>query len=234
MISLVIPAGLAAREWFRLRLGCVAASVVLFAVSVALLGLLTPGYNPWSDTVSRLGSPGERWALAARLVFIGYGLLVIAGAGALRPAIRHHGRALTLLLTLYAVTCIVAGLAPKDQPGAPHTAASQVHVASTVAGGTLAIAAMLLVARYGRTGRARRAALVMAVLTALAAGVFRFTWGTPVYGLLERLVLGLGMGWISVLAARTLRANRLSGLVGQAVLDGVPDQLDPVMQLQLA
>jgi Protein of unknown function (DUF998) len=197
-------AGLAAREWSRIRLGCVAASVAMFALAVVVLGALTPGYDQWSDTVSRLGSPGERWALAARVVFMAYGLLVIAGASTLRPSAGRHGRMLALVLGLYGVTCIVAGLAPKDQPGAPHTATSQVHVASTVAGGALAIAAMMLVARYGLTRRARRAAIVMAALTGLAAGVFRFTWGTPVYGLLERLVLGLGMGWISVLAARTL------------------------------
>lgn len=210
MTSLVIPAGLAAREWLRLRLGCLAASVVMFAVPVGILGALTPGYNQWSDTVSRLGSPGERWALAARLVFIAYGLLVITGADALRPSVSNHGRILTLLITLYGLTCIVAGLAPKNQPGTHPTAASQLHVASTVVGGALAIGAMLLVARHGLTGRARRAALVMAPLTALAAGVFRFTWGTPVYGLLERLVLGLGMCWISVLAARTLSQQGLS------------------------
>jgi hypothetical protein len=197
-------AGRAAREGSRLRLGGVAASVALFALAVVVLGALTPGYDQWSDTVSRLGSPGERWALATRLVFMIYGLLVIAGAGTLRPSVGRHGRTLALLLSLYGVTCIVAGVAPKDQPGAPHTAVSQVHVASTVAGGVLAIGAMMLVARYGLTRRARRAALVLALLTGLAAGVFRFTWGTPVYGLLERLVLGLGMGWISVFAARAL------------------------------
>ena len=31
---------------------------------------------------------------------------------------------------------------------------------------------------------------------------------TPVYGLLERLVLGLGMCWISVLASRAFMARR--------------------------
>jgi hypothetical protein len=195
------------------------------ALAVVVLGALTPGYNQWSDTVSRLGSPGERWALAAPAVFIGYGLLVVAGAGPLRAAVQHHGRTLALLLGLYGVTGIVAGLAPKDQPGAPHTAASQVHVASTVVGGALAIGAMVLVASYGLTSRARHAAIVMALVTGLAAAVFRFTWGTAVYGLCERLVLGLGMGWISAQALL---------LVRQPVLDGVPDQLDPVVQLQLA
>ncbi len=152
MTSLVIPAGLAAREWARLRLGCVAVSAALFALAVVVLGALTPGYSQWSETVSRLASPGERWALAARAVFIVYGLLVIAGAGTLRHRVQRRGGALVLLLSLYGVTCVVAGLAPKDQPGV-HTITSQVHVASTVAGGALAIGAMLLVARYGLTRR---------------------------------------------------------------------------------
>jgi hypothetical protein len=155
-------ASLAAREWSRIRLGCVAASVALFALAVVVLGALTPGYDQWSDTVSRLGSPGERWALATRLVFMIYGLLIITGAGTLRPSVGRHGRMLVLLLGLYGV------------------------------------------ARYGLTRRARRAAIVMVALTGLAAAVFRFTWGTPVYGLLERLVLGLGMGWVSALAAQAL------------------------------
>jgi hypothetical membrane protein len=199
-------AGLAAREWSRIRLGCVAVSVAMFALAVVVLGALTPGYNPWSDTVSRLGSPGERWALAARVVFMVYGLLVITGAGTLRPSVRRHGRTLTLLLSLYGVTCIIAGLAPKDQPGV-HTITSQVHVASTVAGGALAIGAMLLVARYGPSARARRAAAVLALLTIAASVVLRCTWGSPVYGLSERVVLGLGMGWISALAGSALAGS---------------------------
>jgi hypothetical membrane protein len=136
-----------------------------------------------------------------------YGLLVIAGASTLRHRVQRRGGALVLLLTLYGVTCIVAGLAPKDQPGV-HTMASQVHVASTVAGGALAIGAMLLVARYGLTPRARRAAAVLAPLTIAASVVLRCTWGTPVYGLSERVVLGLGMGWISAVAGSALYQGR--------------------------
>jgi hypothetical membrane protein len=207
MTSLTVNAGLASREWSRIRLGGVAASAALFALAVVVLGALTPGYDQWSETVSRLASPGARWALAARAVFIAYGLLVIAGASTLRHCVQRHGRALALLLTLYGAACIVAGLAPKDQPGV-HTAASQVHVASTVTGGALAIGAMMLLARYGPTGRGRRAAAVLALLTTMASVIVRCTWGTPVYGLCERVVLGLGMCWISVLAARALVAHR--------------------------
>jgi hypothetical protein len=50
----------------------------------------------------------------------------------------------------------------------------------------------------------------MALLTALAAGIFRFTWGSQVYGISERVLLGLGMCWISVLAARALIQFRSS------------------------
>jgi hypothetical membrane protein len=207
MTSLTVNAGLASREWSRIRLGGVAASAALFALAVVVIGALTPGYDQWSETVSRLASPGERWALAARAVFIAYGLLVIAGASTLRHCVQRHGGALALLLALYGAACIVAGLAPKDQPGI-HTATSQLHVASTVAGGALAIGAMVLVARYGLTRRARRTAAALALLTTMASVILRCTWGSPVYGLCERVVLGLGMCWISVLAARALIAHR--------------------------
>lgn len=200
----------ATRGWCRVRLGCVAASTGVFAVAVLVIGSLTPGYDQWSDAVSRLASPGERWALAARAAFAAYGLLVVAGASTLRPCAGRHGPTLARCLTLYAVACIIAGVAPKDQPGAPHTAVSQLHVVAAILAGALAIGAMTLVARFGPAPATRRAAAAMALLTALAAGIFRFTWGTQVYGISERVLLGLGMCWISVLAARALIQSRSS------------------------
>jgi hypothetical protein len=187
------------------RLGCVAVSTAVFAAAVVVIGALTPGYNQWSDAVSRLASPGERWALAARAAFAVYGLLVIAGASALRPYAGRHGRTLAACLTLYGVAAIVAGVAPKDQPGAPHTMVSQVHVGAAIGAGALAIAAMTLVAGYGPARATRRVAAAMALLTVLAAVVFKYAWGTQLYGVTERALLGLGMCWISALAARALR-----------------------------
>jgi hypothetical protein len=191
-------------DWFRVRQGCVAVSAVAFATAVIVIGSLTPGYNQWSDAVSRLASPGERWAPATRAAFAVYGLLVIAGASTVRPYAGRHGRTLTACLTLYGVAAIVAGVAPKDQPGAPHTVVSQVHVWAAIGAGALAIGAMLLVSGYGPTQAVRRTAAAMALLTVLAAVVFRFVWGTQLYGVSERVLLGLGMCWISVLAGRAL------------------------------
>jgi hypothetical protein len=110
-------------------------------------------------------------------------------------------------LTLYGMACVIAGVAPKDQPGAAHTAVSQMHVAAAVLAGALAIGAMALVSRCGLTLATRRAAVAMALLTALASGIFKYTWGTQMYGISERLLLGLGMCWISALAARALIAS---------------------------
>jgi hypothetical membrane protein len=191
--------------WIRVRLGCVAASVAVFTAAVIVIGALTPGYDQWSDAVSRLASPGERWALAARAAFAVYGLMVITGASTLRRYGGRRGRLLAACLTLYGVACVVAGAAPKDQPGAPHTVVSQVHVWAAIGAGALAIAAMTLVSGYGPGRAARRGAAVMALLTVLAAVAFRFTWGSQLYGVSERVLLGLGMCWISALAARALR-----------------------------
>jgi hypothetical protein len=102
--------GMISRGWSRIRLGCAAASAVVFALAVIVIGSLTPGYDQWSDAVSRLASPGEPWALAA--------------------------------------------------------------------------------------------------------GIVKYTWGTQVYGISERVLLSLGMCWISMLAARALIASTSDAAAG--------------------
>jgi hypothetical protein len=59
---------------------------------------------------------------------------------------------------------------------------SQVHLNAAIAAGALAVGAMALVSACGPTRATRRTAAAIALLTRLAAGAFRLTWGTPVYG----------------------------------------------------
>lgn len=196
------------RTWAWIRLGCAASSFPVFAVAVIILGSVTPGYSQWSDPVSRLASPGEPWAPGARAVFAIYGVVIIASAGSLRNCGQRHGHWVSLVLALYGLACVVAGIAPKNQPGTPPTLASQVHVTAAVLAGALLVGAMVLISRCAATIVTRRTATAMAALTGAAAGIFRLTWGTHLYGLSERLLLGLGMGWLSALAASALTSAR--------------------------
>jgi hypothetical protein len=173
----------------RSAAGCARLSGLVLALTVVAIGILTPGYRPAVDTVSRLGSPGQPYAAVARAGFVLYGLLVLAGT----PAVRGPRR----LVGAYGVAAIVAGLAPKDAAGAPHTPWSAIHVDAAVLGGVAIVAAMAVVAgdRSGPSWR-RRSSLAAAAITVLAALAFRLCWGSPVYGLLERIVLAVPAVWV--------------------------------------
>jgi hypothetical protein len=73
---------------------------------------------------------------------------------------------------------------------------------------------MTLVSRCGPTRATRRAAAAMVLLTGLAAVILKYSWGTQVYGISERVLLGMGMCWISALAARALIAGTPDAAAG--------------------
>jgi hypothetical membrane protein len=177
-------------------------SAVVLAATVVVVGALTPGYRPWTDAVSRLGSHDEPHALFVRLGFMVYGLLIIAGAAPMAARVPTRTRLLAFLLGGYGAAAIVAGLAPKDPPAATHTFTSQVHVASTILGGAMLLFAIALVHRYAAKAADRRNATVIGALMVLAIAVFPFTWGTPAYGAIEISLLTSATGWLVALAAR--------------------------------
>ena len=183
----------------RLRLaGAIAAGPAL-AMAITIAAVRTPGYSNWRDTVSRLGSPGQPWARLVQLAFVGYGLSVIAGSGAITH-VRHSSRMFLASIRVYGAGAVIAGLAPKSLPGASPTTASQVHVYATVVGGIAIVTAMAMVSVTdpSPTVRATSAAAAVVVLTASAA--FRFTWGASYYGAIERLVLLPALAWVTVIA----------------------------------
>lgn len=176
---------------------CARLSAGVLAATVMVVGAMTPGYRPWADTVSRLGSPGQPYAATARAGFVLYGLLVLAGAAAVRGP--------RWLVGLYGTAAVVAGLAPKDAAGQPHTALSALHVQATILGGAAIVASMLAVAWDGDWSASyRRASLATAGATVAAAVVFRLTWGSPVYGLVERVLLAVPAAWVAWAAPRTV------------------------------
>jgi hypothetical protein len=173
------------------------------AVAVILAGL-QPGYSWTADTVSRLGSPGQPHALMVRTAMIAYGLLVLATAAPLRRLVERGGVVLVTLVGAYGGAAVVAGLAPKDGPAVPPTAASQVHVAATVLGGAALIGATLLVARHGRRSIDRVTAAMAGTAGLALAVAFRALWGSPVYGLIERALLSLAALWLVTVSLRSV------------------------------
>jgi hypothetical membrane protein len=184
---------------------CIVAGAGAIVTTIVGVGAITPGYRPLTDAVSRLGSPDEPHALLARAGLALFGLLVIAGAQALGEHTPGRERLLAWLVGGFGAAAVVAGLAPKDPPGAPHTVTSQIHVASAIAGGAVLLVAMALVAGSATVRSVRLRATAVCALTTCFVVVFPFTWGTPIYGLVELLLLGLAVGWLVSLAIRLCR-----------------------------
>lgn len=194
-----------ARGLRNTRLAGIVASGVVMLLTVAVVGAITPGYSPMAETVSRLGSSGQPHAWLERGGVLLYGALVVAGAGALGSYAPTRERLLAWAIGGYGVAAVVSGLAPKDPPHGRHTLASQVHVDASIGGGAALMLAMLLVARYAPLRSSRAAATTLTAVTAAGIIVFRFTWGSSIYGLVERGLLAIAVGWLVSLALQSLR-----------------------------
>jgi Protein of unknown function (DUF998) len=184
-------------------LGALVAGPML-AVVTLIAGTATAGYDPWANTISRLASPRQPFALPVALSFVLYGLLVLWAATPLASAFSSSGRTASALLSLYGAAGVVCGLAPKDLPGVATTPASRVHVAATIVGGVAVLGCMALAVAQEPSGAWRRTTLALFLATIVAAVTFRQAWGTSIYGALERVVLGVPMLWVTALAARAL------------------------------
>jgi Protein of unknown function (DUF998) len=181
---------------------------LLATVTVVVGGLLTPGYNPMTRTISRLAEPGLPAAFAVELAIAVVGVALLALAIGLGPG-STGGRA---LLAVAAGGLLVAAAIRLDPASAPATA--EHRLATTVAmlgltGAPLAFASSLRRrvgwAAYARVSFAFGAAEVAVLLVGLALLSTAFAeWGAW-----ERCFLALAMGWVVLLSARLLSARKI-------------------------
>jgi len=185
----------------RLHLQLIAAisGAPLILVVTVVAAWHTPDYSGWRDTVSRLGSPGQPWQGGVRVTFVVYGLLVAVGCAVLARS-RGYAHGWAWAVGIFAMCAVVAGVAPKDMPGEPHTTASTVHVFATIVGGISVVGALLYSSRVDANRRVRLVSAALAVATVIATIAFRLTWGSYYYGAIERLILIPPMSWLSGLA----------------------------------
>lgn len=190
------------------RLGALLVAPVPVVVALVVAAAGTPGYSHLSETVSALGAPGRAHASLARAALVLYGTVALAAAGPLGPRAADRPRALAWAVRAYGLGAVVAGLVPKVLPGQPATTASHVHVVAALAGGAALLVAMYLVAHGGVRPVERVAAGAALAVVTVASVVFQRTWGTALYGLVERVVLGTGVAWLTFAAWCELVARR--------------------------
>jgi len=223
----------------RLLIACGAIGPLFFVIVLLIEGATRPGYSAWHNYGSSLSLGPGGWVQIAN--FIVCGLLTFCFAIGLRQVFRTGKGAVwgPVLLGVFGVSLIVAGIFVTDPgmgypPGThssgPQTLHGTIHgVNAILAFGSLAAACFVLSRRFVGDPNWKGWALyslvtgVLVVVTFIAAtavsamdesGVFP---GSPT-GLIQRIGIIAGWGWIELLAIRLLRYMRTSVSSGRSVV----------------
>ena len=181
-----------------------------FLVVVLVEGALRPGYDPVRLPLSLLELTGRGWIQVTNFVVCG-ALAVISGWAVGR---RLGTRAGAILLAIVGAGLIGAGLFPASPGGgyppgaAPGSATTDLHdVATLLVFGGLALAALVIAARFIVLGRRGWAAVSVGTALGVAVGfalmIVAFSAPsslTPIGGLIQRVTVAGGWAWLVAVA----------------------------------
>jgi len=114
----------------RFLLFCGVLAPVMMMVIILVVGQITPGYNPISDTVSQMGTPESPYAIVLNGGYIIYGILMVLAAYGLYRSIGSTATAqrLAILLCIHAIGTILLGVFPDNLDLLPkHFTADLLH-----------------------------------------------------------------------------------------------------------
>jgi Protein of unknown function (DUF998) len=212
------------RQANRLLLACGVIGPPLFVIVFLIEGATRPGYSAWRHYVSQLSLGEGGWMQIAN--FLVCGLLSLCFALGLRRTLQGGTGATwgPLLLAIFGLGLIVAGIFVTDPalgypPGAPPrppglvthaTLHGSIHgLAGLVVFSSVAAACFVLARRFASEPAWRGWAPYSVVTGVLVAVFFVASLATAPLpggpsGLLQRLAIVAGWGWIALLAARLL------------------------------
>jgi hypothetical protein len=215
------PTGAALDQATRLLLTGGVVGPPLFVVVLLIEGATRPGYSAWRYFGSALALSNQGWEQIAN--FIVCGLLILGFAVGLRRVLRHGKAAVggPILLGIYGLGLVIAGILVTDPSGGyppgtsasggPHTLHGNIHaLMGAIVFITLASACFVLARRFAGDPNAKGWALY-SILSGVLVLVFFVASLTPaalqggVAGLLQRVAIVVGWGWVALLAARLLR-----------------------------
>ena len=196
---------------------------LLFIVTFLIEGATRPGYSAWRNFVSQLAIGDGGWVQIAN--FLVCGTLMLAFTVGLWRALRPRSIAGTILIGVYALALIVAGIFVTDPalgypPGSSGSGLQTLHgtihgVAGLVAFTSLAAAAFVMARRFAGDPAWRGWAVYSFVVGALILGLFvvstaasvldeRGVWPDAPVGILQRISIVTGWTWLAALALRLL------------------------------
>jgi hypothetical membrane protein len=196
---------------------------LVFIVVFLLEGATRPGYSAWRHYVSQLATGDLGWMQVINFVICGG--LVLAFAIGLRQAIKGTPGSIVgpLLLGLFAVSLLVAGVFVTDPAlgypvGAPqvHTTHGMIHGLAGLAAFSLLAMTAFAMALHFAAARERRWAIYSAGVGLLIIAFFiasttasvmdaAGTWQNAPTGFFQRIAIIGGWTWIAMVALRELR-----------------------------
>jgi hypothetical membrane protein len=234
----------------RLLIACGAIGPILFILVFMVEGATRPGYSAWHNFVSDLSLSNQGWMQIAN--FLICGICVFCFARGLRQVFRSGKGGIwgPILLGVFGLSLIIAGFFvtdpslgyyPAGTSSSTQTLHGTIHGANApLAFGSLAIAIFVLAWRFASDPAWRSWALYTLVAGILLVGSFIACIVVAVLdqkgillnaptGLLERIAIIIGWGWIALLALRLLRQMRSSvsssGSAEEANAAGHADQV---------
>jgi len=186
---------------------CGMAAPLLFALTVGILGLLTPGYDPVSQLMSELAATGAPYAPAMNLLgFAATGILLVIFSLGLREGL-GEGPAATagpVLVALAGISYLAMAVFSCDPGCVPITPAGAIHLDVGLAATLIAIlSAFFLAWALWRTAGWEgfsRYSLVTGLLLVAVLPVFASAQDRA--GLWQRVLVGILLLWVEVMAIR--------------------------------
>jgi hypothetical membrane protein len=235
----------------RLLIACGAIGPILFILVFMVESATRPGYSAWHNFVSDLSLSNQGWMQIAN--FLICGICVFCFALGLRQVFRSGKGAVwgPILLGVFGLSLIIAGLFvtdpslgyyPAGTSSSTQTLHGTIHDANApLAFGSLTMAIFVLAWRFASDPAWRNWAFYTLVAGMILIGSFiacivvaildkkGILLNSPT-GLLERIAIIIGWGWIALLAIRLLRQMRSA--VSSAGSTGESGAAEPTGQAQ--
>ena len=187
-------------------------SPILFTILYLVLGVATPGYNAYSQTISELGQVGQPYAVYQDANFVLTGLITIGFVVGLRASIglsRGSKVGPTFLLAYPIALVLVGTVIPLPSP--LHVPIGTIAFFVTLVGVTITSWPMRRDASWARYASFT---LVAGIVSVVGFFVYGFlvsqSIATSWLGLAQRLDLAPYFVWIEIVAIKLVSASRRS------------------------